>query len=263
MSKAWKLRLPPSKKLLLLAMCDWANDIGQCFPSMNTIARKTGVSKRQSQRIMGELIAEKYIFVIANKLGGAKPRRYQLNISGHGEIDSGCTGDKLSPVVSAPCLPVTPASRAGAINVIRTTNTHHVDPSLLRKRLDDFDWTYLSALQHSERLVVVNFLSGVDESIHQDILDELAGAQRAKAIKGQWPAWLKGVARRAEVGAFAPNHALLIQRERQHRLVLAEEAAKRLDRERLESERKNDPAARARNDEAVAAALVALRAPMA
>lgn len=250
--------MPASKKLVLLAMCDWANDMGLCFPSMSTVARKTCISKRQCQRIISELVAESLITVVANQLGGARPRRYQIHfreLCTSGSID---TGDKLSPAPITSCLPMTPASDTDDAHVTRTTTNHQVEPSLLHEQFEALDWTYLSALQNADRVVVVNLLKGLEQSMRQELLDELAGAKRANAIKGQWPAWLRGVVRHAHSGAFVPNHALHIRRDRQHRLALAEDEALRLDRQMLEAARRKDPAAHARNKDALATAIAEL-----
>ena len=56
MTLAWDLKLQPTIKLVLLAMCDWSNDAGLCYPSIPTVARKTCISTRHCQRIMSELI---------------------------------------------------------------------------------------------------------------------------------------------------------------------------------------------------------------
>lgn len=252
MSQAWELQtMAASKKLLLLAMCDWANDVGLCFPSMSTIARRTCISKRQCQRIMNELIADNLIAVVANQGGGIGSRRYQINVKALHGVDSSGTGDKLSPVASTPPPPMTQTPVAGDTHVTRTVTNHHVEPSLLQERCSDLDWTFLPTLRNEERAVVVNLLSSVDQSLHQDLLDELAGARHVNAIKGQWPAWLRGVARYAQRGAFVPNHALAIRRDRQYRANDAEDAEKR----RKKAELLKSPAAKAKSREAMAAAI--------
>lgn len=52
MSAAWKLPSKcPAEKLVLLAICDSANDEGVCWPSVATVARKCDVSERRVQQI--------------------------------------------------------------------------------------------------------------------------------------------------------------------------------------------------------------------
>lgn len=53
MSIIWEMDLPPTDKLVLLAVADWARDDGSyCWPSISTIAKKSGVSERTVQRTL-------------------------------------------------------------------------------------------------------------------------------------------------------------------------------------------------------------------
>ena len=255
MSLAWDLQgMNASNKLLLLAMCDWANDSGFCYPSMKSVAHRTCISKRQCQRIMSELIEGGLIAIVGNERGGIASRKYQLNVAALRGPGSIVAGDNLSPLASVSLPPVPQTTVAGDTHVTRTTTNHQVEPSLQRRDLSELDWSSLSNLRDEDRVVVVTLIQEVEHSLHQDLLDELAGAQRAKAIKGQWPAWLQGVARRARLGGFVANHALAIQGDRRRRISEADAAEKR----RITSERLNCPEARARSNAAMAAAVAAL-----
>lgn len=251
MTLAWDLQLPATKKLVLLAMCDWANELGICYPAMVTVARKTCISKRQCQRIMAELIAETIIAVIANQQGGIGSRKYQINLIALREGAYGSTGDKLSPVQNTPSLPMTSSRKTDDMDVTRTITNHQVESSLLQERSEELDWTYLAMLTNEERVVVVKLISRLDQNLHQDLLDELAGARRAQAIKGQWPAWLQGLARHAQRGAYVPNHAMAIRRDRQQRAREVTEAEKR----KKEAERLKDSTSIAKGREAIADAI--------
>lgn len=50
MSAIWELPMLPTDKLVMLALADCANDEGHCWPSIATIARKSGASERSVQR---------------------------------------------------------------------------------------------------------------------------------------------------------------------------------------------------------------------
>lgn len=72
-----------SELLALLALADWSDDDGQCWPSMGAIAEKTRLSRSQAQRIVHGLIADGFVLVVGNEAGG-KPgstRRYQINLA--------------------------------------------------------------------------------------------------------------------------------------------------------------------------------------
>lgn len=65
MAKAWEMPLSQSEKLVLLALCDHANDDGVCYPSQEYLAEKCSMSRRSlidqinKLKAYGILIAER------------------------------------------------------------------------------------------------------------------------------------------------------------------------------------------------------------
>ena len=58
----WELRdLTPTHKLILLGLADWANDEGLCWPSIDRLAQKTGLSRRTIQTNIRQLEACRYM----------------------------------------------------------------------------------------------------------------------------------------------------------------------------------------------------------
>jgi len=55
MSIAFKARVSSTQKLVLLALCDSANDSGECYPSIPTLIEKCSLSERAIQGAIGEL----------------------------------------------------------------------------------------------------------------------------------------------------------------------------------------------------------------
>lgn len=55
MTKVWDTPLPDSEKIVLLALADWANDEGSCWPSIATLARKCSKSERTVQAAIKSL----------------------------------------------------------------------------------------------------------------------------------------------------------------------------------------------------------------
>ena len=49
MNLAWKLDIHHAQKMVLLALCDNANDQGECYPSISTLVRKCSMSERGIQ----------------------------------------------------------------------------------------------------------------------------------------------------------------------------------------------------------------------
>jgi hypothetical protein len=46
MTVTWEMPIPAGPKMVLLALCDNANDQGECYPSIQTIAKKCSMSER-------------------------------------------------------------------------------------------------------------------------------------------------------------------------------------------------------------------------
>lgn len=72
-----------SELLALLALADWSDDEGRCFPSIERIGVKTRLSRSQAQRVIHGLIERGYLVVTGNETGG-KPgssRRYRIVLS--------------------------------------------------------------------------------------------------------------------------------------------------------------------------------------
>ena len=64
----------------MLALADWCDDSGRCFPSIGAIAKKIRVSRSQAQRTVHRLIDKGFLLVIDNANGGppGSTRRYRL-----------------------------------------------------------------------------------------------------------------------------------------------------------------------------------------
>lgn len=84
LSKVWDGYPGGGTELLaLLALADWSDDEGRCFPSINSIAKKIRLKERQVQRTVNQLISNGFVTVLSNKFGGApgSSRRYQIVIN--------------------------------------------------------------------------------------------------------------------------------------------------------------------------------------
>jgi hypothetical protein len=154
---------------------------------------------------------------------------------------------------------VTEASRVTVTDVTRTETDTDTDTETTTTNVGNLDWSFLPQFSHQEKVVVVEKLEGLGAEQQQDLLDELAGALRAKGIKGLWPAWLHTVIRRAHEGSFQPNHALTIRGERDRRIseVITAEQRKKEAAER--AARLANPAAAARSKELADAAFAEAR----
>jgi DNA-binding transcriptional regulator YhcF (GntR family) len=55
MALCWPLQLPPTAKAVLISMADFANEAGECWPSVSTIAERTCLVPRSVIRAIKEL----------------------------------------------------------------------------------------------------------------------------------------------------------------------------------------------------------------
>lgn len=105
MSRVWTgFQGGGSELLALLAMADWSDDNGRCYPSIAAIGRKTRLSEKQARRIVHRLIEDGVVKVVAGKDGGKGSRRYQIVLD-----------RLLDEVTNSPLPPVGGLSRKGGL----------------------------------------------------------------------------------------------------------------------------------------------------
>lgn len=110
MSVVWDIPLPPGEKLVLLALADQANDDGwQCWPAVETIARRSGQGERTVRRTLASL-EEKQLLTRHHREGTST--QYHIHPGHYG------TPANLAPL---PKTTKTPANLAP--KPLRTTNT--------------------------------------------------------------------------------------------------------------------------------------------
>jgi hypothetical protein len=100
MSAAWKANLPTGRKIVLLSLCDNANDQGECYPSIATISTRCGVGVRSVYRYIDEF-----------EQVGAIWRENRVGRSTIYHIDASKFGAFLTPATPATVAP-TPATVA-------------------------------------------------------------------------------------------------------------------------------------------------------
>ena len=69
--------LPPTETLLLLALADYADERGRCWPSKETLSRRSRVSKRTVDKYIKRLSESGWLWI--EEHGGRKSNCYTLN----------------------------------------------------------------------------------------------------------------------------------------------------------------------------------------
>lgn len=215
MTLAWELKIPATRKIVLLALCDWANDEGICFPSVARVASRASLSPRQCKRVLHQLADDRWVDVVGNPTGGASSRRYQINVQALRTGDIGVTRVRTSPVARASPAGMTSVATTGDADVTRTTKEPSFEPPLPPTPTGD-GLVVPQQLSERERVVVVNLLDGFDVKTCQSLLDELAGQMTAGKIRTTPSNFMRVLVERAHAGRFTPAYGPGIAARRDH-----------------------------------------------
>lgn len=122
MTRVWDYsRQSGSSLLVLLALADFANDQGTCWPSVSTVADKARISERHAQRILRELVQSGELVCLPNE----GPKGANLYV-----VENVSTPDKMSPPGDIGVAGgVTSATKGGDIHVTRTVIEPSIEPS--------------------------------------------------------------------------------------------------------------------------------------
>ena len=127
MSAFWEIPLPPIDKLVLLALADAANDEGHCWPSIATIARKSGVSERSVQRAIRK--AESSGMIERKEVIG-KGCKYHLT-----------PRHTVTPAAQSPVTETTETPDTQSPKPLRTTKSSEAKASSVRARRIPENWS--------------------------------------------------------------------------------------------------------------------------
>lgn len=206
MSKVFATSLQPSKKIVLLALADFANDEGKnIFPSVATIAKKSSLSHRTVQTIIGGFLNYGVLRVAKNPFGGAPgtTRHLEISLAALDQLT------KLSPGEDSAPVPETGADESGegaqadedtgetpapkpSDNRHQTTTTDECPEHGRGGDAENFDWP--PQLDSEERDAIQEILSSASGS-HQHkqfALDELRAALANREIHRK-AAWVRTV----------------------------------------------------------------------
>lgn len=90
LTKVWEIEtISLSEKMVLLALADYANDDGACWPSYSRIARKSNISKRTAIRIVERFVKLGVIYkeLQITDMNGYASNRYVIDIEKLDQVD--------------------------------------------------------------------------------------------------------------------------------------------------------------------------------
>lgn len=202
----------PLRKLVLLKLCDNANDDGECWPSFNTISRQCEMSRSSAIRHIQALIDDGFLSSEPRfKKGEQTSNMYQINKKKL--IDSGITEELPSVTVTPPlvsdCYPpsVTVTPRTVIESPDRTDNVIPIKKSRPKKQELTFpEWAESEKAQgkkliddsdpifdHTEKtgvpfeFLMVAWFAFKDQYTHDNLKKQKDWRQYFRnAIKGDW-----------------------------------------------------------------------------
>jgi DNA-binding transcriptional ArsR family regulator len=250
MTDVWRLPLQATRKMVLLALADNANDEGtDCWPSVGKLVEKCSMSERAVQGHLAALEEECYI-KRHERLG--RSNKFTINVekirleilqkvksladtpadsAPHADVDK-LPPQNLHPSPSnlrgihtpadfAPpqSLHPTPAESAPITTKepsLKTTTTHSDaiesgGGDLSKEKL------YYPICSQEESIAIAQLVAACPEELRQQALDEIEGARQAGVIKTNLVPFARGVLNAISRGTFTVGHGtkVAMQRRRQ------------------------------------------------
>jgi hypothetical protein len=230
MNWAWAQEIPPTPKLILMALADAANHADECWPGIPFVAEKCCVSERTVQRVLREFEATRLLSV--RERFTAKGRRtsnvYRLHIGGE------TSPDKLSPSKATAQEHGVNLSGTGVTSYVTVDGDKPVSPPEPPKESEQQPLQFPQRLSTAEKLAIAEQLAALPSTDAQAMLDELADAMATATIKTNPLRWFSGLVRKQKSGAFVPAGGIRIaerrkQQPREQDFLAHENAAPKTD----------------------------------
>ena len=233
MNWAWRQNLPSTAKLVLLALADAADDEGNCWPSVATIARKAGVTTRTVRRVM-ETLTNRRLLTAEPRYrsdGSCSSNRYRLSLEG---------GDRMSPAPDRgdstrgqecqgdPDTGFIPRTTIVTVKESPQPPTVETEPADCGG--DPSNLIYPKGLLPAERAEAEVMIGSLETPHDQPVLDEWAGIIAAGAIRASPLGCLRALIQRAQEGRFTPERALRVAQARKTRQRVAAAQAKAMSK---------------------------------
>jgi len=131
MTECWRSSLPSGQKMVLLALCDNANDQGECYPSISTIAEKCSMSERS---VFYHISTLENLGILCKKTRNGRSTIYHLD---HCKFCTTANSAPLQPLQDTPAKsappPLQPLHHPPAKSAPITINEPSIEPSLNHK----------------------------------------------------------------------------------------------------------------------------------
>ena len=163
-SECWKVKIPPTQKLVLICLSEFADDSGHCFPSVDTIAKRTGLNSRSVRRAVSEL---ERLGILSRSFCTGKRTDYIINPC------HSVTPDRESPLTES-TLPLTlcpiplTESTLTPDRGVNITIINHQEPSLTT--IQDTPAKAVAVLSKNPKFNLMDLVPGLDQQVAADFL---------------------------------------------------------------------------------------------
>ena len=216
MTWAWSVALPPTSKLLLMALADIADDRGICWPSHPTLAAKCSLTDRTVRRIL--VLLQAYNLVVVEPrfktTGSRTSNRYRLAVDIPPDKLSGGIRTPVTEGGGHPCPGAPDTHVLGTITEPSLESSQLLPPSQQPMasqypRGGGGDLCYPKSLTPTQREALCDRLSVLTHGQAQEILDELSGRLAIAQVRNPLR-YCAVLIRRMQRGKFVPELGLTV-----------------------------------------------------
>ncbi|MCS0610061.1 helix-turn-helix domain-containing protein [Massilia solisilvae] len=211
MNWAWAQELPPTPKLILMALADAANDRDECWPGIPFIARKCCVSERTVQRVLQDFDATKLMSIepqFDRRNGRRTSNKYRLNITPEAYPDN------LSPLRQSKETAGGGLSGSMVSGPVTYVGDIAVSPPEPQHESEQQPLHIPNALSKLERQGVTSLARALPREDAQALLDELADALETATIRTNAMRWFRGLVTKYRKGQFVATGGVRVAARR-------------------------------------------------
>ena len=200
MNWAWEQKLPPSSKLILMAIADAADEDGDCWPKVKTIAKKCGVSDRTVQRVLKEFISDNLISVTPRFSQDRRQvsNNYRLNPQNHYPDNLSPTSGTRAKKGESDVAPGVPSKCQGVGDVVVSELEPPLEPPRESTTESKPIFTLPKLLTVAERKAIEELLEGRSHAYVHDAVGALTAALLNGKIRSSRLSWFRGMLRRKD-----------------------------------------------------------------
>jgi len=232
MTWAWTVPLPPTPKLVLMALADEADDRGYCFPSQRRLADKCSITERSVRRMLALLVELERIGVEQRfkKDGGRTSNGYRILVETPrtncpGGADSADRGERTA--VSGGIGHRCPGAPDTGVRVTTTYpclypksqplpgGVQNADPLAPNPGVSgSSDLYFPKTIAEAQRQALRRQLKNLNPNQAQQVLDELAGRMSSTQVRNPI-GYCASLVARVQRGEFQPELGVEVARQRQ------------------------------------------------